>query len=148
IRASVEHAQQAAHQQGQSFTLWTSIRPDIEAAFHASLWVLMIVSGGAQDIPNSVVGRAQREQALPSLLEHVELHFPLEFGLLKRHILPLFRSTRFYIQLQQILEGMLAQDRIERSPMRRDAHAQHVRFKVGQVLRHKRYGYEGVITGW
>lgn len=34
------------------------------------------------------------------------------------------------------------------SPEPRDARPPHVRFRVGQVVKHKRFGYRGVIIGW
>jgi len=34
------------------------------------------------------------------------------------------------------------------SPEPRDARPPHVQFRVGQVVKHKRWGYRGVIIGW
>jgi len=34
------------------------------------------------------------------------------------------------------------------SPEPRDARPPHVQFRVGQVIKHKRWGYRGVIIGW
>jgi len=34
------------------------------------------------------------------------------------------------------------------SPEPRDARPPHIQFRVGQVIKHKRWGYRGVIIGW
>lgn len=34
------------------------------------------------------------------------------------------------------------------SPAIRSSRSEHVRYRVGQVVRHKTYGYRAVIIGW
>lgn len=122
----------------------SSAYPDANGAFYGSLWALILLP---ED--NSNRSRIQRGKYVPYLLHHVEQDFPLDLGLFERIAAPLFREENFYEQLLGRVRSMRTEDdspkpRKDRTSKARD----NVRYKVGQVFRHKRYNYNAVITGW
>jgi F-box protein 21 len=63
--------------------------------------------------------------------------------------LPQLQGLPEYHHLLQILNAVRAGDRNPKPTIRREGPAkENVRFKVGQVFKHKRFRYMGVVIGW
>ena len=126
----------------------TSSSPDTETAFYSALWACVVV-GRPRYGDVSMVANAGRNTFLPSFIEHFETHFPTDVSLVERYIVPLFQAFGQYSHLQETIAVMRRTDSMPKQVKRRaEAISQRVRYKVGQVFRHKRYRYHGVITGW
>lgn len=119
-----------------------SIDPEPDSAFYSALWALLILPE-----PNS--GLFQRARFLPYMIEYLERQFLFDIRLIERTLLPIFEGTQHWQQLHDAVRVMRAGDSIPKQTKRRNAGiANSVRFKVGQIFRHKRYNYQAVITGW
>jgi F-box protein 21 len=124
--------------------LYDSNIPDSEGAFYAALWASLLLgnaSGGAD-------GFMLRRQHLPHMVEHFATHYPTDVALIEQFILPLFAHLPEYTQLCSTMRAVRSGDAMPKQVRRRSEGTEHVRYKVGQVFRHKRYRYQAVITGW
>lgn len=118
--------------------------PDIEAAWYAMLWSMLILGDG-----NGAASLHRRRQCLPYLAEHFQTHFPEDLQLVESHILPMFHGEREHHVLTSLVNTLRVADRNAKAPNPRNRGAQQdVTYKVGQVFQHKRYGYEAFIVGW
>lgn len=122
--------------------------PELDSAFYGALWASLLL-----DSPSVGGGPAaanlQRRHFLPYIVRHFETHFPNDVFLLEQHIVPLFQNLDEYRQLQETVRVMRAGDTMQKQIKRRTTGvSQRVRYKIGQVFRHKRYLYMAVITGW
>ena len=116
--------------------------PDIEAAWYSMLWSMMILGD-----TNSASTLHRRRQCLPYLAEHFQQHFPEDLGLVENVIAPMFAGEREHTVLMHMITTNRAGDANPKAPCRRTAE-KNVEFKIGQQFQHKRYGYDGIITGW
>lgn len=123
---------------------------DVDAAFYSFLWS-MLLAGSAADREINI---HRRRNYLPYLLEQFQAHFPEDVGLVSRYVVRMFEGHPQRGQLVQLLEELAAEDR-NAKPVRRRlgtvgeaAGEGAVKYKVGQLFQHKRYGYEGVVVGW
>ncbi|KAI9773438.1 MAG: hypothetical protein M1840_007654 [Geoglossum simile] len=127
---------------------------DMEDAFYAALWASIILSTPLpSDRSHRGLTPIPGRQYLPHIVRHFEHQNPMDVTLVERHILPLFRDEHRDEQRDSLLETtrvMRAGDVIPKKVVRRDSETarQGVKYKVGQVFRHRRYGYQGIITGW
>jgi len=96
-------------------------------------------------------GNNQR-QFVPLILERFERLYPMDASLVEKHICPLFNnpSNGQHVELHEALRVVRAADQSPKQLKSRDTTAarDRVKYKVGQVFRHKRYNYAAVITGW
>jgi F-box protein 21 len=51
-------------------------------------------------------------------------------------------------RLLHFVQSMHNADALKKPVLTRDEGTVNVKFKVGQLFQHKRYDYEGVVTGW
>jgi F-box protein 21 len=128
---------------------WDNAYPDMDNAFYATIWAMLILSphddAGA---PHSSVA-TRRRQYLPYLLEHFQTHYPWDVSLLQQYVIPMFIDLPEGQRLISFVESMRRIDGVAKRPSRREEdHTEKVAFRVGQLFRHTRYHYEGVITGW
>ncbi|TID14389.1 YccV-like-domain-containing protein [Venturia nashicola] len=126
--------------------LWYRQKPDFDKAFYASLWSTMLMQ------THHSTGMSRRRHYLPFLLEYVQQHCPWDADLVEKHITPMFNRYPEEFETIRIL-GLLrekdwAQPKVRTRSDELDGRAGNVQFKVGQVFRHRRYGYEGVVVGW
>ncbi|KAI9822357.1 MAG: hypothetical protein M1827_000076 [Pycnora praestabilis] len=123
--------------------------PDMESAFYGALWAALIL-GVSTDGEGPVAFLVRRRQYLPYIVEHFETHFPTDVSLVEEYILPLFRNLQEHDQLCNTVRVMRAGDTMPKRVVRRDHEeaARQIKYKVGQVFKHKRYNYQAVITGW
>lgn len=132
---------------------WLTIQPDMDNAFYATIWAMLLLESSEDPITglpsaNSPASILRRRQYLPYLLEHFQTHFPWDVALLSRYVIPMFFYQPEGQRLLQFVQSMHQADAMRRPVMRRTEHSKKVLFKVGQLFQHKRYGYEGVVTGW
>ena len=122
----------------------SSAYPDANGAFYGALWALLLLPEGSSAHSNIQQGRY-----VPYLLHHVEQDFPLDLGLFERIAVPLFREQNYYEQLLGRVRSMRTEDELPKPRKDRTSKASdNVRYKIGQVFRHKRYNYNAIITGW
>lgn len=119
---------------------------ELEHAFYASLWASFIFA-----TPDSFRMATQR-QFVPLLIEKFEAHFPMDASLIEKYVCPLFDpTTRDDWNLFGILRVVRAADQTSKQVRLRKAENEDrelVKYKVGQVIRHRRYNYIAVIVGW
>jgi F-box protein 21 len=126
---------------------WLNYSPDMDNAFYGTIWAIMIL-GPAYDSQPSSNPTDRRRQYLPYLLEHFQTHFPWDVTLLEHYVIPMFYNQPEGQRLLQFVQSMHQIDAMRKPVMKRDEKNANVKFKVGQLFQHKRYDYEGVVTGW
>jgi len=120
---------------------------DMDNAFYSALWANYILSNpvGRSDSSN-------QRQFIPLILERFERLYPMDASLIEQYICPIFHnpSNTEHWELHEALRVVRAADQSPKQVKARDTRAaqDRVKFKVGQVFRHKRYTYTAVITGW
>jgi len=122
--------------------------PDVDDAYYASLWAMMLIGASADE--NALTLAMRLRHYFGFITEHFEIHFPWDVKLLEDYMAPLFASQPAQRrELGEICMRVRASDMQRKTPVRRGTSASEtVSFKVGQMFQHKRYGYEGVISGW
>ncbi|KAF1946629.1 F-box domain-containing protein [Clathrospora elynae] len=126
---------------------WLNSYPDMDNAFYATIWAMLLL-GPADDASDLGATTIRRRQYLPYLLEHFQTHFPWDVTLLSRYIIPMFHNQFEGHRLSQFVQSMHQVDAMPKSVVNRSEYTNKVVFRVGQLFQHKRYGYEGVVTGW
>jgi F-box protein 21 len=126
---------------------WMNAYPDMDNAFYATIWAMLILGPG-EDTANISNSTTRRRQYLPYLLEHFQTHFPWDVTLLEKYVIPLFHDQPEGQRLLQFVQSMHQVDAVRKQVSVRDGKTGNVKFKVGQLFQHKRYNYEGVVTGW
>lgn len=130
---------------------WMNDNPDMDNAFYATIWCMLLLS--TSDTPSTPASNInhtniRRRQYLPYLLEHFQMHYPWDITLLSRYVIPMFYNQPEGHRLLQFVQSMHHVDSVRKPVITRSPRTRNVAFKVGQLFQHKRYGYEGVITGW
>ncbi|KAL5114376.1 hypothetical protein ACEQ8H_007725 [Pleosporales sp. CAS-2024a] len=126
---------------------WLNSYPDMDNAFYATIWVMMVL-GPSREVPGLSNKASRRRQFLPYLLEHFQTHFPWDVSLLEQYVIPLFYDQPEGPRLLQFVQSMHQIDAMRKPVLSRDEKTTNVKFKVGQLFQHRRYSYEGIITGW
>jgi F-box protein 21 len=122
-------------------------QPDIDSAFYAAIWAFLMLS--VSDPAEGLAAAARRRQYLPYLLDHFQANYPWEVALLEKYALPLFEDQPERERLSNYARAIKDEDSTPKPVIARDQDLQgKVGFKIGQLFNHKRYDYEGVITGW
>jgi F-box protein 21 len=75
-------------------------------------------------------------------------NFDYDVGLIQEYILPLCVDLPEYNQYMKECRAIRRRDEVEKWGRNRTGKNASVRYKVGQVFRHKRYDYIAAITGW
>jgi F-box protein 21 len=126
---------------------WLNFYPDMDNAFYASIWSMLLL-GPMYENPGLSNATTRRRQFLPYLLEHFQTHCPWDVSLLEQYVIPMFYDQPEGQRLLQFVQSMYQVDAMRKPILRRDDKTENVKFKVGQLFQHRRYSYEGVITGW
>lgn len=120
---------------------------DMDNAFYSALWSNFILS--------SIPGRAasiDQVEFIPIILERFEYLYHMDGVFLEKYICasPSILVRTDLARLVEAIRVVRASDTMPKQVRRRDRQASHgkIQYEVGQVFRHKRYGYEAVITGW
>lgn len=111
--------------------------PDMEDALYSAVWAHVITWS-----------TDTMREYLQYLVDLLHLHFPWDVPILEKCIIPAARGRPEASSLIQFAQTMHAVDSTENHVHHRTPDTAHVRYRVGQPFKHKRYGYEGVVTGW
>lgn len=127
---------------------WLDAYPDMDSAFYGTIWAMLIL--GPYDEENNGLANvsSRRRQYLPYILEHFQAHYPWDITLLERHLIPLFENQPEGTRLINFARSMQNEDSRPKVPKTRSPTGSSVVFRVGQLFKHQRYHYEGVVTGW
>lgn len=127
---------------------WLSTYPDMDNAFYGTLWAMLILGAQADEAASVMTITTRRRQYLPYLCERFQQHFPWDVTLMEEYVIPLFYDLPEGHRLMQYVSAIHGSDRTPKSVVARSERTSHVKYKIGQVFQHRRYTYEGVITGW
>ncbi|KAF2257720.1 YccV-like-domain-containing protein [Lojkania enalia] len=128
---------------------WLNAYPDMDNAFYATIWAMLMLGPREEEDATGISNRStRRRQYLPYLLEHFQTHYPWDVTLLEEHVVPLFSNQPEGQRLLAFVYSMQTMDNTRKPVNRRSERTKDVKFKIGQLFKHKRYHYEGVITGW
>ncbi|KAL8949797.1 MAG: hypothetical protein Q9222_004125 [Ikaeria aurantiellina] len=117
-------------------------RPEPDSALYSALWALLT-------LPEDNAALVQRARYLPYILDHLEKQFLVDVQLVEKLVLPLFEGSQHWDQLSEAVRVMRASDTMPKQVKPRTSNTRNsVHYTVGQVFRHKRYSYQGVVTGW
>ncbi|KAH3910596.1 hypothetical protein HBI56_202450 [Parastagonospora nodorum] len=125
---------------------WLNYTPDMDNAYYATIWAMMVL-GPAHEVPGPT-STSRRRQYLPYLLEHFQTHFPWDVTLLEQYVIPMFYNQPEGQRLLQFVQSMHQVDAMRKPVLQRDERTANVKFKIGQLFQHRRYHYEGIVTGW
>lgn len=118
--------------------------PEMDSAFYGALWALLLLPAGN---PGTV--SVQRARYLPFLVDHLEKRFATDVRLIEEYIIPLVQDPDQFEQLHGTMIALRAADTMPKPVKARTKDTlENIRYRVGQVFRHKRYHYQAVITGW
>ncbi|RKF62210.1 putative f-box domain-containing protein [Erysiphe neolycopersici] len=134
-----------------SLTQSTFSTTELEKAHYSALWADFLFANRSSQQTSEV----QQSHLVPIILERYERYYPMDASLIEKHILPFYnnprnsRSNQTYNQIVETLRDLRNADQTPKMiRLRRPPANQNVRYKIGQVFRHKRYYYIGVIIGW
>ncbi|KAL2864864.1 Hemimethylated DNA-binding protein YccV like-domain-containing protein [Aspergillus lucknowensis] len=113
---------------------------DVGCARYAALWSSLLFS--------SPLRPAELRHHLLWLMELLATDFPSDIYLIEQYIAPIFSGTLEFEHLMESLHVIRTVDEIPKQVKRRSPQYKAVRYHVGQVFRHRRYGYMAIITGW
>ena len=138
-----EHTDHRSHHQ----TMLSSF-PDLESAFFGALWALVLVCTPSEG-DGSMTATFRQRQVVPFVVEHLQTYFPRDVVMIEHYVLPLYQDMPELEQLRETVRVIRAGDMMPKQvKVRSEEVNQHVKHKVGQVFRHRRYVYLAIITGW
>jgi F-box protein 21 len=123
---------------------------DMDNAFYSALWANFLLFSPVTGRPNP----ADQVQFIPMILERFERLYPMDAILIEQYVCPQtslgVETGVWERELCETLRVVRAGDAMPRQVRWRDSFStrEKVKHKVGQIFRHKRYGYTAVITGW
>jgi F-box protein 21 len=119
---------------------------DMDNAFYSALWANFLFASQ----PRSQINN--QRHFIPLILEKFEQLYPMDASLIEQYICPAFNnpSVAEHWELLEALRVVRAADQTPKQLRLRDTAAARdgVKYKVGQIFRHRRYAYTAVITGW
>lgn len=123
---------------------------DVQFAASSFLWAHIILAYAEAPMMFLDEETRRRRSMVYSYINHeVANHQDSTTLMLEEFALPLFEGTGEYEMLASRIRSIYLADATSKSPVYRpQAQADPVKFKVGQLFFHKRYGYEGIVTGW
>ena len=119
---------------------------DMDSAQYSALWAQMVLM---PTFHPSMASPARLRQYMVPLIEMFAREFPNDVFLVSRHILPLFQGLPDYANLTNTIHSIIHADYVP--PQVKDRSrltTGQVKYRVGQVFQHRRYGYRAIITGW
>lgn len=139
-----------AHPTALRLTGRTSLRTTLHPMRirYATDWVDLLFSHEDFDVNQA----SQLHQLqMQRVVHHIISSFPGDIAVLKRLAESTNCNERTRNSIQRIAEELETQDAIPPPVQRRSSlspHSNGPKFIIGQVFRHKRYGYTAAITGW
>lgn len=120
---------------------------DMDNAFYSALWANFMLAN-----PMSRSDANHQRQFIALILERFERLYPMDASLIEQYICPPFNNSASsdYWELNEALRVVRAADTTPKQLRLRGTTGirDRVKHKVGQVFRHRRYGYTAVIIGW
>ena len=121
---------------------------DLDNAFYSAVWANFILTS-----PNARAGGNHQREFIPLILERFERQFPMDASLIEQYVCPMLDHGPTNIEPWGLHEALRVVRAVDQSPKQlkprnTSAARDRVKFKVGQVFRHRRYNYSAVITGW
>jgi F-box protein 21 len=142
--AQEDHTENPGH---STIRLHANPFADMDNAFYSAVWANFLLCSRSPG-PEST----EMVHFLPLILERFEKHYPMDANLIERYVCPYFRNVEPTIswQLFETLRVVRAGDCIPKQIRARheSTSADRVVYHIGQVFKHRRYGYTAVITGW
>ncbi|EEH40074.2 F-box domain-containing protein [Paracoccidioides lutzii Pb01] len=122
---------------------------------YAALWSSILFAGYANQ-GGELPGIFPRQEGvnfvlrrhLQSLMDSIASDFQSDVFLIEQYLVPLFQHLPEYGPLRESVRVLRAGDDIPKQVRRRTSEHKNVKYKIGQVFRHRRYDYVAVITGW
>ncbi|KAH8661354.1 hemimethylated DNA binding domain-containing protein [Tricladium varicosporioides] len=126
---------------------------DMENAFYSALWANFVFGRPVSTPAGADSSEAfTQRQFIPLILERFESVYPMDASLIEDYICPMFNrsSNAEHWEIREALRVVRAADSTPKQVRLRDTKSSQdgVKYKVGQVFRHRRYNYLAVITGW
>ena len=122
---------------------------DPRGAFYGALWSALLLSIPRQEDGGHLNTTINRRAYLAPFIEYFENHFTVDAALIEKFLIPTFEHIPESTALRESIHVMRSVDIRPKVVKARTEHvSKRVRYKVGQVFRHRRYGYMAVITGW
>ena len=120
---------------------------DLRRARYASVWASMILSQsrgqGLEALP------VQLPQALGRLIRIFAEEFRHDASLIQDYLLPAFENHPDHDRYTDAVAGLCQKDTEPKGIKDRTTFSEdRVKYQVGQVFQHRRYGYNAVIVGW
>ncbi|KAJ4421518.1 hypothetical protein N0V85_000168 [Neurospora sp. IMI 360204] len=157
IKAATSRIQNLADRSGEPIEVEAKRlragHPDInvEAAKYASMWAELMVKP---------VSSVHWDHSLEAFLHSFAMSWGEDAWIVRKYLLPLYeqfaasqphvRNRAGWENVREILNMLDNLDRREAVVTRRwtQEMQERVRYRIGQVFRHKRYGWIGIINGW
>lgn len=119
---------------------------DLECSFYAALWANFLLSVHAMRTEAGALG-----DFLTLIVEKLERQFPQDANLVRKYVRSM--SGLLAADVSQMAESKIALTlQVDLIPKqirtRKPPGLDTVKYRVGQVFRHKRHDYEAVIIGW
>lgn len=127
---------------------------DPDSAFYAGLWAFVIFNASDQDeggIQGLVGGGGDINARRPLIviMQLIHLNHPEDSTIFESLIAPLFEGLPLHDSLVDMMQVTRYEHDSRKTPHPRDESVRgRVKYRVGQLFRHKRYDYVGLITGW
>lgn len=117
---------------------------EMDHAIYSVTWASFLLASASAPALN-------QHQLVPMLMSKFEKSFPEDVAFIEKYILStLHSSTSAHSELAAELRVIRTVDSTPRQVRTRSKSngTDRVKFRIGQVFRHQRYGYTGVIIGW
>ena len=135
---------------------------NVQPALYSMIWASIMMTPVA---PGGDAARWEWQEDVRDLLTYFKNYFPEDSWLVEKYLYPMYdnfalpahpgglnaRPDHFPVRsLQNELLEISNNDRSSRPARRRSALPRGVvvRYRVGQVFKHRRYNYHGIILGW
>ncbi|TGO41772.1 hypothetical protein BHYA_0016g00090 [Botrytis hyacinthi] len=118
---------------------------EMDHAIYSVTWASFLLN------PTPIPPGHNQHQLVPMLMAKFEKSFPEDVGLIEEYILSSYNSSsNEYSELVEELRVIRTVDSTPRQVRTRNKSngTDRVKFRIGQVFRHQRYGYTGAIIGW
>lgn len=116
-------------------------------ALYASMWCLILLSGSETSPNQDAVER--KRSFLPLLIKLFESHHPFDATLVLDYVIPMFDCSPQRDILRNYICDVFSKDSIPKQhKLRQQSGRSEPKYFLGQLFRHRRYGYKGMIYGW
>ncbi|KAI1130139.1 hypothetical protein F5Y10DRAFT_236283 [Nemania abortiva] len=131
---------------------------NLQPALYSMIWASIMM---VPILPDNDEVRWDWQQDVRDLLTYFYEYFPEDSWLIEKYVCPMYdtfaapsrRQTGWELPSKRVRDQIKDIRRVDastRAPRRRSdlANGLRVKYRVGQVFKHKRYDYHGIILGW